>query len=78
MRFALRLNLITVSIIHTEIYRRLLADHDFVDIVVCNASLSGGSLIHRLHRLPQYHLPELPWYHFPKLQGRRRRQDQLE
>jgi hypothetical protein len=31
--------------------RRLLSDHGFADIEVYNASLSGGSLIHRLRRL---------------------------
>jgi len=34
--------------------RRLLFDHGFADIVIYNASLSGGSLIHRFRRgLPQ-------------------------
>ena len=40
--------------------KRLLSGHSFTDIEVYNASLSGGSLIHRFRRLPQYHLPELP------------------
>ena len=31
--------------------RRLLSDHGFADIEVYNASLSGGSLIHRFRRL---------------------------
>ena len=36
--------------------RRLLSDNGFADIEVYNSSLSGGSLIHRFRRLPQYHL----------------------
>jgi hypothetical protein len=43
--------------------RRLLSDNGFADIEVYNSSLSGGSLIHRLRRLPQYHLPELRGRH---------------
>jgi len=35
----------------TKFVRRLLSDHGFKDIEVCNASLSGGSLIHRFSRL---------------------------
>jgi hypothetical protein len=36
--------------------KKLLSDHGFADILICNASLSGESLIHRfrrLHGLPQ-------------------------
>ncbi len=33
---------------------------------------SQKSEIHRLRRLPQYHLPELPQYDLPDLQGRQK------
>jgi SAM-dependent methyltransferase len=46
--------------------KRLLSDHDFKDVVINNASLSGESLIHRFRRLPQYHLPEHTRHGLPR------------